>query len=191
VSSINLRKLAYSPTLNPLVDPQEIQTKKRFVKSGRGEELLNPATGEVSGVAAIHQIEERDDAEFVKVFAAGVGATYELSKTAQSVFKVVLDQYQRTPMSRGFADHVNLYWFGEGIEGRNVGMSEKTFQRGLKELIEKKFLYPKDPVSYWTNPALFFKGDRVLFIKEFRRKAKARELENAEAEQADAVKSEE
>jgi hypothetical protein len=31
-------------------------------------------------------VEERDDAEFVKVFAAGVAASYCLSKTAQRVF---------------------------------------------------------------------------------------------------------
>ena len=73
-------------------------------------------------------------------------------------------------MSRGFADHVNLFWFDEGIEGRDVGMSEKTFQRGLKELLAKRFISPKGPTSFWTNPALFFKGDRVIFIKEYRRK---------------------
>lgn len=168
--SFNLRKLEYSPTVNPLVEPQQIQTKRRYVRSGRGEDLVNTSTGEIVGVATIHQVEERDDAEFVKVFAAGVAASYELSKTAQRVFQVVLDQYQRTPMSRGFADYVNLFWFDDGIEGRGVGMSEKTFQRGLKELLEKRFLSPKDTVSFWTNPALFFKGDRVMFIKEFRRR---------------------
>jgi hypothetical protein len=141
-----------------------------MVKSGRSEDLVNTATGEIVGVAAIHQVEERDDAEFVKVFAAGVAASYDLTKTAQRVFQVVLDQYQRTPMSRGFADHVNLFWFGEGVEGRAVGMSEKTFQRGLKELLAKRFIYPKGPSAFWTNPALFFKGDRVLFIKEYRRR---------------------
>ena len=168
--SINLRKLDYSPSFNPLVEPQTIRAKRRLVKSGRTEDLVNTATGEISGVAAHHQIEERDDIEFVKVFAAGVAATYDLTKTAQRVFQLVLDQYQRTPMSRGYADYVNLFWFGDGIEGRDVGMSEKTFQRGLKELLEKRFIYPKDSASFWTNPALFFKGDRVLFIKEYRRK---------------------
>ena len=169
--SINLRKLDFSPTINPLIEPQQIKTKRRLVRSGRGEDLVNPVTGEVTGVAAIHQIEERDDAEFVKVFAAGVAASYELTKTAQRVFQVVLDQYQRTPMSRGYADAVDLFWFGDGIEGRHVGMSEKTFQRGLKELLEKRFLWAKSPTSFWTNPALFFKGDRVLFIKEYKRKS--------------------
>ena len=178
--SINLRKLEFSPTHNPLVEPQQLKTKRRLVKSGRTEDLVNPATGEVMGVSAIHQIEERDDAEFVKVFAAGVSAAYELSKTAQRVFQVVLDQYQRTPMSRGYADVVNLFWFGDGIEGRDVGMSEKTFQRGLRELLEKRFLWAKDPVSFWVNPSLFFKGDRVLFIKEYRRR-KPSDLEELEA----------
>ena len=167
---INLRKLRLSPTVNPLMEPQEIQTRRRWVKSGRSEDLINASTGEVSGVTAIHQVEERDDAEFVKVFAAGVAASYELTRTAQRVFQVVLDQYQRTPMSRGYADYVNLLWFDDGIEGRSVGMSEKTFQRGLKELLAKRFIAPKDGVSFWTNPALFFKGDRVMFIKEYRRK---------------------
>lgn len=180
ILSINLRKLEYSPSFNPLVEPQTIRAKRRLVKSGRSEDLVNSATGEISGVAAIHQIEERDDAEFVKVFAAGVAATYDLTKTAQRVFQVVLDQYQRTPMSKGYADYVNLFWFGDGIEGRDIGMSEKTFQRGLKELLEKRFIHPKDSASFWTNPALFFKGDRVLFIKEYQRR-KPGDMDSLEA----------
>lgn len=159
-----------NPVHNPLVEPQQVKTKRRLVKSGRSEDLVNPVTGEITGVAAIHQIEERDDAEFVKVFAAGVAASYDLSKTAQRVFQVVLDQYQRTPMSRGYADAVELFWFGDGIEGRDVGISESTWHRGLRELLEKRFISPKTPSSFWVNPALFFKGDRVLFIKEYRRR---------------------
>lgn len=165
-----MRHELMSPLVNPLVEPQQIQTKRRLVKSGRSEDLVSPTTGEITGVAAIHQIEERDDAEFVKVFAAGVAASYELTKTAQRVFQVVLNQYQKTPMSRGYADSIELFWFGDGIEGRDVGMSERTFRRGLIELLEKRFLYPKTSSSYWINPSLFFKGDRVLFIKEYRRR---------------------
>ena len=169
-----------SPLINPLVEPQQLKTRRRLVRSGRSEDLVNQATGEISGVAAIHQIEERDDAEFVKVFAAGVAATYDLTKTAQRVFQVVLDQYQRTPMSRGYADSVELFWFGSGINGRDAGMSERTWMRGLKELLEKRFFYSMKTSTYWTNPALFFKGDRVLFIKEYRRR-KPTEQETLEA----------
>jgi hypothetical protein len=160
----------YSPTVNPLVEPQAIQTKKRFVRSGKSEELVNVDTGEIRGVATIFTTEERDDTEFVKVFAAGVAATYELTKTAQRVFQLVLDQYQRTPMSRGYADYVNLFWFDGGVDGRAVDMSERTFMRGLKELLEKRFIASKDGNGFWVNPALFFKGDRVMFIREYRRR---------------------
>jgi hypothetical protein len=176
-SKTNLLKLSYSPTINPLITPREITTKRRFVRSGRADEMINSSTGEIVGVSAIHTIEEKDDMEFVKVFAAGVAAGYDLTKTGQRVFQVVLDQYQRTPMNRGFADYVNLFWFGDGIEGRDVGMSQYTFHRGLKELLDKDFLAPKDSVSFWTNPALFFKGDRVMFIKEYRRRTQPNIIE--------------
>ena len=174
----------YSPLVNPLVEPQQITSKRRYVRSGRSDDLISSTTGEIVGVATIYQVEERDDAEFVKVFAAGVSASYELTKTAQRVFQVVLDQYQRTPMSRGYADYVNLFWFGDGIEGRDVGMSERTFQRGLKELIEKRFIASKDGTGFWTNPALFFKGDRVLFVKEYRRRVSSTEQAEREALEA-------
>jgi hypothetical protein len=47
-------------------------------------------------------------------------------------------------------------------------MSDRTFHNGLKELIEKGFLKPKLPNQFWVNPALFFKGDRVAFMREYR-----------------------
>lgn len=175
IYKINLRKLELSPLVNPLMQVQLITTKKRWVKSGQREDLISVATGEIHGMSVIRQIEEKDDAEFVKVFAEGVAASYDLTKTAQRVFQVVLDQYQRTPMSKGYVDYVNLLWFAGGIEGRDVGLTAKTFQRGLKELLLKRFLAAKDGVAYWTNPALFFKGDRVVFIKEYRRKSEGKQ----------------
>lgn len=188
--SINLRKLDYSPTVNPLVQPQQVTSRRKVVRSGRADELINPQTGEIHGLATIHEVKEVDDIEFVKVFAAGVAASYELGKTARAVFQVVLDQYQRTPMSRGFADAIELFWFGDGIDGRDVGMSQKTFQRGLKELLEKRFLAPKGASTYWTNPALFFKGDRVLFIKEFQRRRSVAESDKRELEAEASAKPE-
>lgn len=165
-----IRNLEFSPSVNPLVEPQQITTKRRIVKSGRGEDLVNPVTGEVHGVAVVHQVEERDDAEFVKVFAAGVSASYELNRTSQRVFQVILDQYQRTPMTGGYADSVYLAWFDGGLSGESVGMSEATFNRGMRELLAKGFIAAKMPNVYWVNPALFFKGDRVMFIKEYHRR---------------------
>ena len=173
-----LRSMSYSPEVNPLMEPSQVQVKKRWVKSGKTEQLVNLTTGEISGVTAHHQIEERDDAEFVKVFAAGVKAIYDLTKTASRVFQVVLDQYQREPMRNGFADSLYLAWFDGGLDGQSVGMSESTFNRGLRELVDKGFVYPRSPSVFWVNPSMFFKGDRVMFIKEYRRKAASADQEH-------------
>jgi hypothetical protein len=170
-TEINLRKLEYSPTVNPLVDSsQAIKTKRSLVRAGTSKAMVDIETGEISQVSIIHQIKEKDDIEFVKVFAAGITAAYELTKTASRVFQAVLQEYENTPMSGGYVDSVTLFWFDGGLSGVDLGMSEKSFQRGLKELLAKGFISPKVPNQYWVNPALFFKGDRVRFVTEYQRK---------------------
>lgn len=168
---VNLRELTYSPDKNPLLSPSDVPLKKKRVRSGiASKTLVDADTGEVAATSVIHQIEEKDDEHFVKIFAAGIAASYELTKTGQRVFQAILQEYERMPMSSGYAEAVYLSWFGDGLGGQDVGMSEKTFQRGLKELLVKDFLSPKTPNVYWVNPALFFKGNRFLLVKEFRRK---------------------
>jgi len=100
----------------------------------------------------IHVIEERDEEHFVKVFADGVRAAFDLSRTGYRVFVAVLQAYQSAKLTGGFADSVNLIWFDGGLNGESLGMSDRTFHAGLKELIAKEFLKPKLPNQYWVNP---------------------------------------
>ncbi len=170
-----LRQLEYSPATNPLIEPREIRVKKRFVRTGRKEELVSLQTGEIQQAVSHHQVVEKDDAEFVKVFSAGIKAMYDLNRTAARVFQLVLEKYEREPMTGGYADSLYLMWFDGGLSGAEVNMSEATFNRGLRELVDKGFLYPRMPGVYWTNPNLFFKGDRVAFIHEYHRKSRVSE----------------
>jgi len=165
-----IRDIEYSPNANPLIEPQQIELKRRRVSTGVKRDLVDAQTGEITHAATIHVVEERDDAEFVKVFAAGVKAIYDLTKTGYRVFQCILEEYQRTPMTGGYADTIYLIWFDGGLSGRDINMSEATFNRGLRELLSKGFISPRTPSVYWINPALFFKGDRVAFIREYRRK---------------------
>jgi hypothetical protein len=168
----DLRTLEYSPESNPLVGESEVPVKKKRVRSALASKtLVDAETGEVQATAVIHQIEEKDTDEFVKVFSAGIAAAYELTRTGQRVFQAILQEYEQTPMSRGFADSIYLAWFDGGLSGREIGMSEYTFKRGLRELLDKGFIAPQAPNVFWVNPALFFKGDRVMLVKEYRRKA--------------------
>ena len=165
----NLRELTYSPESNPLINSQEIKLKMRRVKTGSNSELLDPKTGELRGLSAIYTIEEKDDKDFVKVFSEGVKASFGLSKTAHRVFQIVLDEYEKTPMRGGYVDSIYLAWFDGGLSGQKINMTDRTFQTGLKELLAKGFLAPRSPNLFWVNPSLFFKGDRVAFVKEYRR----------------------
>lgn len=158
-----------SPHKNPLLEGTIVTSKSRHVAAGMRSELVDPETGEVQAMSSIHRVKQVDDAEFVKVFSQGVKAMYGLKRTGMRVFQAILEEYQTTKMTGGYADAIYINWFGDGLCGRDIGMSERTFQNGLKELLENQFLAPRSANLYWVNPALFFKGDRVALISEYRR----------------------
>ncbi|KIH49048.1 hypothetical protein ANCDUO_20878 [Ancylostoma duodenale] len=166
---INLRKLPFSPTVNPLLDGFTVQAKRKQIRTGGVKEMVDIKTGEVSQAVIIEE-QELDEIHFVKVFTAGIRAAYELTRTGSRVFQAILEVYQNAPMSGGFADSIYLAWFDGGLDGRKLDMSEKTFQRGLVEIIDKGFLFPRNPNLFWVNPNLFFRGDRATFIRTYRRK---------------------
>lgn len=160
-----------SPNENPLLFDAGIKAKDKYVSAGVRKELLDPSSGEVQAMSCIHRIKKVDDTEFVKVFSEGVKAMYGLTKTGIRVFQAILDEYQGTKMNGGFADSIYIRWFNGGLCGRDLGFSERTFHTGLKELLLNKFIAPRAPNLYWVNPALFFKGDRVALIREYRKKS--------------------
>lgn len=165
----NLRKLPFSPVKNPLVDGVTIKTKTKQVRVGGTREMADANTGEVANAVIVEE-QELDDVHFVKVFTAGIRAAFGLSLTGSRVFQAVLDVYQKQPMSGGFADSVYLHFFDGGLDGRQLDLSDRTFRRGLVELLEKKFLFPRGENLFWINPNLFFRGDRATFIKTYRRR---------------------
>jgi hypothetical protein len=172
---INLKRLSYSPLENPFARGSEIRTRHKTVRTraSGNRDLVDSETGEIVAQSAIHIIEERDEDQFVKVFEDGVKAAFDLSRTGARVFSAVLQKYQNTPMTGGYADSLTLFFFKDGLDGLSIGMSDRTFHGGLKELLAKGFLAPKAPNQYWVNPALFFKGDRVAFVREYRKTARS------------------
>lgn len=176
VPSIRELKRAFSPMENPFAKPTtvevSIKSRARAIRTGSRQELVDRSTGEVRAISIIHTLEEKDDIEFVKVFAEGVRMAFGLGAAGAKVFQAVLKAYEAEKMTGGYIDSINLMWFDDGLNGEKIGMSERTFNRGLRELLEKDFISPKMPNVYWVNPALFFKGDRVKFVREYHRSSK-------------------
>jgi hypothetical protein len=166
--SIRDLKSEYSPNINPLVAGSEIKTKSKRVRVGMTD-TISTETGEVISSVGIMGVEEKAPEHFVKVFADGVAASYDLKPAARRVFLAILREYELMPLTGGYVDSINLPWFGAGLCGNDIGMSKRTFNRGFADLLEKRFISPKTHETYWVNPNLFFKGDRVRFIKEYRR----------------------
>ena len=175
-----LNELEYITDKNPLIKGLDVKTKsKKLVKT----QLQIPSleTGEIHS-SNIYSIKEIDEKQFVKVFQDGVKAMYDLTRTAHRVFCLILDEYENEPMTGGYVDAIQLAWFNGGLSGESIGMHKRTFNRGLAELIDKNFLAPKSPNIYWVNPSLFFKGDRVRFINEFKIKRTGEIKESIEIE---------
>ena len=166
----NLRHLNFSPTSNPLVElSAPIKVKNGLVATKMSNDLVDVSTGEQHTHALIHTINIVDDVHFVKVFAEGIRQAFELNRTEMRVFYKVLEVYEQQKMTGGYADSITLCLFDRSLNGRPIGMSDRTFQNGLKGLLNKGFLSPKVRDQYWVNPTLFFKGDRVAFVTDYRR----------------------
>lgn len=174
-----LDKLEYSPNENPLLTGFTIATKKKtLVKT----QIQSPdlQTGEIHSSNIFVQ-KELDEAQFVKIFTEGIKASFDLTRTAYRVFNAILGEYERSPMTGGYVDSIYLAYFDGGLCGQKIGMTEQTYSKGFRELLDKGFLSPKSPNTFWVNPSLFFKGDRVRFINEYVRKEKTRNNELGKA----------
>ena len=139
--------------------------KQRFGDERRGF-VVDQHTGEVLSVggAGFYEFQEVDDTKFVKLFLAGIKQAVGLSKSGLALFEIVYNQLQEKPGD----DTVMLSYFlvSEKIEGLN----ERTYQRGLRELLSKEFLFrsPADGM-YFVNIKFMFNGDRLAFVKGYQR----------------------
>lgn len=127
------------------------------------KELIDAKTGKVVGASIMHIIEEADEEHFVKVFADDIKAAFDLTKTGHYVFQTVLHEYQPPKMAGGYSDTITLFSFDDALNSATIDISEKSFQRDLKERIRKAFLYHEAPNQYWVNSALFYGRSSCLY----------------------------
>jgi Firmicute plasmid replication protein (RepL) len=160
---IDLRKIQ-KYVENPLVAVGEIRGKQKTVRVLGTGEMMDTSTGRVLAGTAVVVRKTVDDEHFVKVFAEGVKASFDLSPSGFKVFQLVLKSAQNGAFG---ADSIYLY-FMDAVEDPDLPISQQTFHRGLKELLTKRFIAASNrPNIYWINPHLFFKGDRVAFVTEY------------------------
>lgn len=163
-SSVKTRRGVALYDKNPFM--VEMTTKTRRVTNKRGDMMLvNNQTGEIqSNIAGFWEAEEVDSTKFVKLFVQGVKALKELTGAGTKVFEVL---YLRVQENIG-KDRVFMAL--SEVDQALTPMSEATYTRGMRELIEKGFIAATPTQGwYWLNPSFVWNGDRLAFIKEYRR----------------------
>jgi hypothetical protein len=159
---------------NPSVPNADIKSRPRriHVPGGKGAMIVDQSTGELRGIGgmAFWWEEEVDRTQFVKLFLEGIKQAANLSKTGMQVFELVYRQVQASPGS----DEIKLNQY----VARDHGMSDRTYQRGVRELLEKEFLFrsPSDGV-FFVNIRFMFNGDRLAFVRSYYLKGAGRQQE--------------
>lgn len=149
---------------NPTIPATNQITKSKRTKLGTDRRglVIDEASGEVlgHGGAMFYEFEEVDKERFVKLFLAGVKQAVGMSKAGMALFELVYDQ-MRDNKDRDFVL----------LAPRTAPMGERGFHRGLKELLERQFLFRSpNPGLYWVNIQFMFNGDRLAFVKGYKLK---------------------
>lgn len=145
-------------------------------KGARSSFMIAPDTGEVLGGGAFGFIEERevDSEQFVKVYLDGIRQYGQLSKAGAILFELVYREI--SGMSGKDRDTVSINFM---LANRwKSDLTRRTYERGLNELLEKEFLFRSLAADvYFVNVRFMFNGDRMVVVKEYRRKGSAQQQE--------------
>ena len=114
----------------------QIQVRSKRVTNKRGNmSLVDNDTGAIAtSIAGFWETEEVDSAKFVKLFINSVKALKELTSAGTKVFEVLYLGIQNN------IDKERIYMSFSSVDQDVTPMSESTYMRGMKELINKGFL---------------------------------------------------
>lgn len=144
-----------------------VKTRTRRVTNKRGDmALVNSETGEIAApIAGFWEAEEVDSTKFVKLFINGVKALKELTGAGTKVFEVLYLLVQES------VSKDQIYLSYSSIDQAVTPMSEATYTRGMRELVDKGFLAASPHLGlFWLNPDYLWNGDRLAFVKEYRKR---------------------
>lgn len=149
-------------TTNPSIpaDNEIKRSKRAQIGTDMRGLVVDGGSGEIlgHGGAIAYEWEEVDKERFVKLYLAGLKQAAGLSKSGLSVFEAVYTQVRERPGQ----DTVPL-------DSYSSSLHPVTYRRGLRELLEKEFLYRSpNPGLFFVNIRFMFNGDRLAFVKGYK-----------------------
>ena len=163
-----------NPFISELVVPVRDQRVKVSRLGSDDNVLVNQATGEVQGTH-ITTYKRVDSEQFVKLFSANIGLTFNLGAAGIKASGVLVWILQDRSISKDLVplDKFVLDDFLKAQE-KKLALSLPTFARGLAELEKAKIIAKHVRQGwYFINPNFVFNGDRIAFTTVIERKNKA------------------
>lgn len=164
--------------VNTKIGVKTIKSKLSEGGKNDGKMLVtNTQTGEVAEAGFWHT-QEVDKSQFVKLYINGVKAFKDLTGAGTKVFEILYREIQN-----GIGKDV-VYLSFQDVDQDLTPMSKMTYSRGMKELLEKGFIAETMVQGkYFINPDYVFNGDRLTFVREYRKssvqQAKDQSMRNA------------
>lgn len=155
---------------NPTIPTAGTISKPRRAQIGddRRGMVIDQSSGEIlgHGGAMVYQFEEVDKERFVKLYLAGLQSAVGMSKAGMAVFQLVYDQLRDNKDKDVVA-----------LAAGTCELSQSQFSRGLRELIDRKFLYRSpNPGLFWVNIQYMFNGNRLAFVKAYQIRGTGQQL---------------
>ena len=168
--------------INPFLDDMIVPVKGKQVRLsrlGRDQNILvNQSTGEIQGTH-VTTFKRVDGEQFVKLFTANIGLTFDLSAAGIKAFGVLLWVVQNKALAKDEVD-LDSFALADFLESQALTneqplrLSIATFKRGINEL-EKAQIVAKTMRQgrYFINPNFVFNGDRIAFTTVIERKRRS------------------
>lgn len=156
-------EMVENPFINELVVPQKSKTNVIATKNGGA--ILNMNTGQIDDdTLFLAQRKVLDKEPFIKLFQSQLKALFGLTQAGVRVFGYFMEQST-------FGDKVEFN-LQDCLNFTGYNSKDSVF-RGLAELLENDFIARTNKTYfYYINPQIFYKGDRIVLVTEYRRKRK-------------------
>lgn len=149
---------------NPFIPDMLFPTGTKSISIGRPKDkmLVDNVTGQIDDSLFIGIRKDVDKEEFVKIFHSQLQALFNLSKCALKVMSYFMSITK-------FNDEL-LFDLKDCKTFTGYSSKESVFN-GIAELLKNEIIARgRNPYRYYANPSIFYKGDRIVLVTEYREK---------------------
>lgn len=163
---------------NPFVHKIVVEVAKKHVIVAKGDlDITRREDGEYIAPATVGTFFHVEKEEFLKIYTKEMSSFFDLSKAGTRMMGIVFRASQIHSINKceiflPFKIALEVYnEISNTIKPTNSKeiFSENSYRRGIRELLQKEFIaeHPHGIGWFFTNPNIFFNGNRVRFVKEY------------------------